>query len=625
MAACSCIGTAQEWHRLIYEHGLTISTNLFGTTYYSLVGLHAFHVTVGLVMLAIVLLSERRRPRTRRTVGARRRAVAVLAFRRCRVGRRVHRGVHHRPLRRRHGNETADRPAIEVPAPTAWPLVLATGFTLMFAGLLTSVSVSVLGAVLSVAGCVGWFREVVPARARRRGAGRRRGRAQVTTERRVVERLAIAPEQVRAWLPVHTYPVSAGVKGGWAGSVAMAVLACAYGLLKAGSIWYPINLLAAVVYAQSVKLGPAELNAFHLDSFAIAVGVHGLVSTLVGLLYGAMLPMFPRRPIVLGGLVVPGVVVGPAASDARPRESAAREPHRLVLVHGVAGGLRRRRGRRSWCGSRRCRRSRTCRSPLRAGIEAPGTMSTARRDTAVNALRCLSASTMLVRRWLLAGCGTPPGQPRAGSVALAPNEVVEFGALYADNCAGCHGANGRGGAAIALANPVYLAIVDERVDARHHRQRRARHVDAGVRAARRRHADGEADRCDRQRDPIALEPIRSARRRESAFLCGDVRRRHSARRSRVPDVLPIVPRPGGRGGPKGSAITNDSFLALVSDQGLRTIVIAGRPELGAPDWRGNVPGRPMSDQEVTDVVSLAGLAPRRSARDSRTPRDRSQH
>jgi len=49
-------GTGQEWHRLIYEHGLTISTNLFGTTYYSLVGLHAFHVTVGLIMLIIVLL-----------------------------------------------------------------------------------------------------------------------------------------------------------------------------------------------------------------------------------------------------------------------------------------------------------------------------------------------------------------------------------------------------------------------------------------------------------------------------------------------------------------------------------------------------------------------------------------
>ena len=85
----------------------------------------------------------------------------------------------------------------------------------------------------------------------------------------------------------------------------MAVLACAYGLLKAGSIWYPINLLAATVYAESLRLGPAQLNSFHADSFAIALGLHALVSTLVGLLYGAMLPMFARRPIVLGGLIAP--------------------------------------------------------------------------------------------------------------------------------------------------------------------------------------------------------------------------------------------------------------------------------------------------------------------------------
>jgi len=193
---------------------------------------------------------------------------------------------------------------IEVPAPTAWPFVLAFGVTLVFAGLLTSVSLSVLGAVLAVAGCVGWFREVfphehevivpvVPEEIR------------IATERRFVERLPIAADQLRAWLPVHTYPISAGVKGGLIGSVAMAVLACAYGVLKAGSIWYPINLLAAAVYAQSLKLGPAQLNSFHADSFAIALLLHGLVSTLVGLLYGAMLPMFPRRPIVLGGLIAP--------------------------------------------------------------------------------------------------------------------------------------------------------------------------------------------------------------------------------------------------------------------------------------------------------------------------------
>jgi hypothetical protein len=193
---------------------------------------------------------------------------------------------------------------IEVPASTAWPLVLSFGFTLLFAGLLTSLSVSVLGAVLSVAGCVGWFREVFPHQHEEPVTVVPED-FRITTRRRVVERVPVAPDQLRAWLPVHTYPVSAGVKGGLAGGVAMAVLACAYGLLKVGSIWYPINLLAAVVYAESLRLDPAQLNSFHLDSFAIALGLHGLVSTLVGLLYGAMLPMFARRPIVLGGLIGP--------------------------------------------------------------------------------------------------------------------------------------------------------------------------------------------------------------------------------------------------------------------------------------------------------------------------------
>jgi hypothetical protein len=193
---------------------------------------------------------------------------------------------------------------ILVPAPTAWPLVLALGFTLLWAGLLTSLSISVLGALVAVAGCAGWFGEVLP-HEREEVVPVVRDDARVATERREVERLPITPDQVRAWLPVHTYPVSAGVKGGWAGSVAMAVLACTYGVLKAGSIWYPINLLAAAVYAQSVKLGPAELYSFHADSFAVAFFLHGLVSTMVGLLYGAMLPMFPRRPIVLGGLIAP--------------------------------------------------------------------------------------------------------------------------------------------------------------------------------------------------------------------------------------------------------------------------------------------------------------------------------
>ena len=204
-----------------------------------------------------------------------------------------------------HSGESSGLPGvIESPAPTAWPLVLASGFTLIFAGLLTSVSLSVLGLILAMAGCAGWFREVLPCE-QEVCVEVVPEELCIATERTVVERVPVAPDLVRAWLPIETYPISAGIKGGWAGSVAMATLSCTYGLLKTGSIWYPINLLAATAYAQSLKLDPAQLNSFHFDSFAIALVLHGIGSTLVGLLYGAMLPMFPRRPILLGGLIAP--------------------------------------------------------------------------------------------------------------------------------------------------------------------------------------------------------------------------------------------------------------------------------------------------------------------------------
>jgi hypothetical protein len=206
-------------------------------------------------------------------------------------------------------NETRGPREIEVPAPTAWPFILAIGVALLFAGLVTSPSVSCLGALLSLAGSVGWFREVLP-HEHEEVVPVLPEDSRVRTERRTVDRLPILPDQLRAWLPVRTYPISAGVKGGLAGSIAMAILACAYGVLKVGSIWYPINLLAAVVYRESLRLVPAQLNSFHADAFAIAFVLHGVVSIFVGMLYGAMLPMFPRRPILLGGFIAPALWSG---------------------------------------------------------------------------------------------------------------------------------------------------------------------------------------------------------------------------------------------------------------------------------------------------------------------------
>jgi cytochrome c oxidase cbb3-type subunit III len=198
----------------------------------------------------------------------------------------------------------------------------------------------------------------------------------------------------------------------------------------------------------------------------------------------------------------------------------------------------------------------------------------------VNAFRHLCVCVP-VAAMLLSGCGAPHGQPSKGAEVLAPNEVLDFETLYAGNCAGCHGAEGRGGAAIALANPVYLAVAGDAAI----RKVIAKGVRGTAMPAFAESAGGML--TDGQIDVISHE-IRSRWSKQGVLDTAT-----------APSYAPKA----------ASAITDDSFLALVSDQGLRAIVIAGRPELGAPDWRGNVPGKSMSDQEVTDVV--AWLASRR--------------
>ena len=221
----------------------------------------------------------------------------------------------------------------------------------------------------------------------------------------------------------------------------------------------------------------------------------------------------------------------------------------------------------------------------------------------------LSALAVLALVMLVA-CNTPDGEPQTNSESVAPNQVLDFGTLYAQNCAGCHGADGRGGASIALANPVYLAIVDETT------MRKV--VANGVRGTS---MPAFAQRAGGMLTEEQINVITSgivSRWGRKGILDGANPPAYAAKTAGNVDHGQLAFRTycaschGSEGGgtPKGSAITNDSFLALVSDQSLRTIVITGRPELGAPDWRGDVPGMPMADQEITDVV--AWLASRRT-------------
>ena len=225
----------------------------------------------------------------------------------------------------------------------------------------------------------------------------------------------------------------------------------------------------------------------------------------------------------------------------------------------------------------------------------------------MNRLRYLCASAVL--SLLPAACGSPHGQPQKGSEPVAPSEVLGFATLYSQNCEGCHGAQGRGGAAIALSDPVYLAIVDK--------ESMRKVIANGVRGTSMpAFAQSAGGMLTNKQVDVITSGIFSRWGRQG-ILDGSNSPSYAARTTGDAKRGELVygtycsscHGADGQGGPKGSAITNDSFLALVSNQGLRTIVIAGRPELGAPDWRRNVPGRPMTEPEVTDVV--AWLASRR--------------
>lgn len=192
---------------------------------------------------------------------------------------------------------------VHLPAPTAWPFVLALGLTLLLAGLVTSWAVSALGLVLTVRSAVGWFRDVLP--------HEQHVDVPVTTEiveiqstRTAVLRLPIS-ERHRKILPVETYTVGAGVQGGIAGGIAMIVPATLYGLVRYHSLWYAPNLLAAVAIPDWATRSTAFLSAFHLQGLLVAILVHVVGSVLVGLLYGAILPMFPFEPIATAGFLAP--------------------------------------------------------------------------------------------------------------------------------------------------------------------------------------------------------------------------------------------------------------------------------------------------------------------------------
>jgi hypothetical protein len=191
--------------------------------------------------------------------------------------------------------------------PTAWSFVTALGVAFGFAGVVTHPAVSAVGIVLALIGFVGWMRELFP-RERTEAIPLRAPALRAkpaATSRRSIEHLRLGEGAHRVRLPVAVRPYSAGVKAGLAGGVAMAGVALLFGILVHGSLWYPINLLAAAGMPSLAKADLAQLRAFNAAAFVMGIIVHGIVSILVGLLYAVILPTLPRHPIVGAGLVAP--------------------------------------------------------------------------------------------------------------------------------------------------------------------------------------------------------------------------------------------------------------------------------------------------------------------------------
>jgi len=268
---------------------------------------------------------------------------------------------------------------VEMPAPTVWPMVFALGVVLGFAGLLSSALVSIAGGILVLVAAVGWWRQVLPAESHEYVAVE--PEAAPATPRAVipVEYLRAGKERHRVHLPAEIKPYSAGLKGGIVGAVAMAGVAMFFGLISQGSIWYPINLLAAAAIPSLATASVEQLRQFSALGLIVGAVIHGLTSLMVGVLYAVMLPMFPRKAFWWAGVSAPILWSGLIASTlnlVNPALSARIDWRWFVasqLAFGLTGGYVIARAqsietRQNW--------------PLavRAGIEAPGVNPTGEEE-----------------------------------------------------------------------------------------------------------------------------------------------------------------------------------------------------------------------------------------------------
>jgi heme/copper-type cytochrome/quinol oxidase subunit 3 len=322
-------GTAREWADLIGKWGLTISRNLFGTTYFTLVGFHALHVSIGVVSMAIVLgllswvccCAGGSPPPTPsassccRGTGTSSTACgwscSPWSISSAAEGGReaVMTAI------QQHPPQDGPPESVEVPRPTAWPLVMSVGVVLLALGVATMLAFSVAGAVLLLIGLAGWIREMLSARGHVHEPLAEPGRRPqpVASRPGTVESIEPGRPGYRFQLPLKVRPISAGVKGGIVGGLVMPIPALLYGWLSGRGVLFPVNLLAGMVLPGMQGATVEELGKPNLTTLVLAIVIHATFSVGMGLLYGVLLPTLPENaggPLAWGGFLMPVLWTG---------------------------------------------------------------------------------------------------------------------------------------------------------------------------------------------------------------------------------------------------------------------------------------------------------------------------
>ena len=508
-------------------------------------------------------------------------------------------------------SESTSQKSVEMPRPTAWPIVIALAISLVMLGAATNVAFSVVGVALFVLSLIGWIRNLLPGRGHEHELlGETAGPKPVTPQPGAVQQLKPGVVGYRFQVPEKIHPISAGIRGGIVGGLLMPIPAFIWAIMNGHSIWFPVNLLAGLVLP-GLDQGPqdqlaAQLEAFHPWVLLGAIVLHVCMSIGFGLIGGVLLPTLPSipgGPLLFGGLILPLLWTGASyglmglVNPVLNQFIGWKWYVVSQLVYGIATSIV-------------IMRSEEIPIAPRGRGTGDGGLSVPPGWIGCLALLCV----------LFSGCGQDgdrlPGKPNPSNAFVMPQDVKDFGELYAQRCVGCHGADGNLCPGPPLNDPLFIALVSDDeltsviAKGRHGTLMPAWSQSAGgpltdeqvsilatgLKQPSWRPMSDAKSPSDFPNAPPLLPPANTATgsleagEKVFAAACADCHGKH------------------GEGAKVGGAINDPAFLALMSDQVLRRYIITGRPDLGMPNFADSK-GRgkdftPLTAQQVTDLAAL---------------------